>query len=93
MMFNQFVGMEDIIDYSGVCLLVTKALEDPDSDHTTSVTKKQTQAGWVNNATPEVGGATLTSAQGGSGTVEIKYIASTGKITIGGIEATERSIS
>lgn len=27
MMFNQFVGMEDIVDYSGVCLLVTKALE------------------------------------------------------------------
>ena len=26
-MFNQFVGMEDIVDYSGVCLLVTKALE------------------------------------------------------------------
>lgn len=27
MMFNQFAGMEDIVDYSGVCLLVTKALE------------------------------------------------------------------
>ena len=26
-MINQFVGMEDIVDYSGVCLLVTKALE------------------------------------------------------------------
>ena len=26
-MFNQFVELEDIVDYSGVCLLVTKALE------------------------------------------------------------------
>lgn len=27
MMFNQFARMEDIVDYSGICLLVTKALE------------------------------------------------------------------
>lgn len=26
-MYNQFIGMEEIIDYSGICLLVTKALE------------------------------------------------------------------
>ena len=27
MMFNQFTSMEDVVDYSGVCLLITKGLE------------------------------------------------------------------
>ena len=66
--------------------VMADALTNPDADSTRTITKKQTQAGWVGTA-PEVAGVTMTAALGGSGTVEVKYTASTGKVSIGGIEA------
>ena len=67
--------------------VMAAALEDPDADHSATVTKKQTQDGWETD-TPEVAGAILPDSVGGSGTVDIEYAADTGKVTIGGVEVT-----
>ena len=66
--------------------VMAAALEDPDQDHSADVTKQQTQDGWVDGTTPEVAGATLTAAEGGSGTVTVAYTATDGKIKIGSVE-------
>ena len=65
--------------------VIAKALEDPDNDHAKTITTKQTTAGWL--TAPEVAGVTLTDSEApATGDVEVKYTASTGKVTIGSVE-------
>ena len=68
--------------------VMAKALTEPDADISASVDLKQQVGGWA-TTNPEVAGVTLTDALAvKDGSVTIAYTASTGKVTIGGIEVT-----
>ena len=66
--------------------VMAAALDDPDHDHTASVTKKQTQADWV--AELDIAGVSTNDITGGTGTITVQYTAADGKTTIDGNEVT-----
>ena len=72
--------------------VMAAALEDPDTDHSATVTKKQTQEDWQ-TTDPEVAGAVLPDETAGSGDVTISYTASDGKVKIGDTEFTTSFLS
>ena len=71
--------------------IASAALTDPDTDHTTTVTLKQTKADWQTDKKTEIAGVKLSDIGDRStikkdGSVEIKYTATdagSGNITIG----------
>ena len=73
--------------------VVAAALTDPDKDHTANVTKVQTQTDWTNPALKEqtIGGVKVSELKSTDAT-DIKYEASSGKITIDTKEATTSTV-
>ena len=67
--------------------VLAKALEDPDTDHSATVSKVQTQSGWDNTSLENVGGVAI-SALNDTADTDVEYEASTGKVTIDGNEVT-----
>lgn len=71
--------------------VVAAALEDPDKDHSATVTKVQTLAGW--ESTMDIAGVSTDDIDGGSGDITVAYTAADGLIEIDGQEAKTSFIS
>ena len=81
--------------------VASKALEDPTHDQTATIKLEQAQDGWQNKGITDIAGVPTSASKTENGklgatndqSVEIKYTASTGKFSIGGIEAKGTSVS
>ena len=62
--------------------VVAKALETPDSDHSATVTKKQTKDNWESEL--DIAGDSTNNITGGAGDITVAYTASDGLIKIDG---------
>ena len=71
--------------------VVAAALEDPDNDHSATVTKVQTLDNW--ESTMDIAGVSTNNITGGSGDITVAYTAADGLIKIDGKEAKTSFIS
>ena len=69
--------------------VVAKGLTDSENDATLTVNLVQQQDGWQNTSIGNIAGVSTSNIPAAkSGTVEVKYTGSTGKVTIAGKETT-----
>ena len=79
--------------------VAAKALNEPTKDATATVTLTQQTDGWQNDGLKNDGKGNIAGVKvsdisvAANGSVEVKYTASTGKITIGGKEATSSFVN
>jgi len=71
--------------------VVAAALEDPDNNHSATVTKVQTLDNW--ESTMDIAGVSTNDIPGGSGDITVAYTAANGKVWIGEKEAKTSFIS
>ena len=86
---NQLERSREAVDLANIraayAEVMAAALEDPDNDHSATVTERQTVPDWQ-TANPDVAGAVLTADEAVPGDVDVAYAADTGVVTIGSVE-------